>query len=179
MNSYHLIDGYWLNDGVRFTDRLVTSAAYEDFDDDESDIFFFDLDEEGIRELIEKGEDTGEEFVITDYRFTMYETIAESNFLEEGEVQVWYQKDWGETADPNNLEKTHVLMGSIRADDEEEVYLKMQGENWSPMGEARTLVRAKGVHHTSMMVGDIMVINGKTLVVAILGFQELVTVPTE
>ncbi|SHH52525.1 hypothetical protein [Ferrimonas marina] len=33
----------------------------------------------------------------------------------------------------------------------------MQGEMWSPQGEARELIRAKGLQHTSMSVGDIIV----------------------
>jgi hypothetical protein len=77
--SYHLIDGYWLSDGTKFTDRLVTSASFDDFDDDESDIFFFDIDEEEIQELIEMGEGTGEEFVITDYRPTTYKQKENHN----------------------------------------------------------------------------------------------------
>lgn len=31
----------------------------------------------------------------------------------------------------------------------------MQGEVWSPNGEARPLIRRAGLHHTSMSVGDI------------------------
>jgi hypothetical protein len=37
----------------------------------------------------------------------------------------------------------------------EELFRKMQGENWSPNGEARELILEKGVQHTSMSVGDI------------------------
>jgi hypothetical protein len=37
----------------------------------------------------------------------------------------------------------------------EELFWRMQGENWSPNGEARELIKAKGVQHTSMSVGDI------------------------
>jgi len=32
----------------------------------------------------------------------------------------------------------------------------MQGENWSPDGEARDYIEALEVQHTSMMVGDII-----------------------
>jgi hypothetical protein len=31
---------------------------------------------------------------------------------------------------------------------------KFQGENWSPNGEARPIIRAMGITHTSMSVGD-------------------------
>jgi len=32
----------------------------------------------------------------------------------------------------------------------------MQGMNWSPYGEARELIRSKGLKHTSMSVGDVI-----------------------
>lgn len=32
----------------------------------------------------------------------------------------------------------------------------LQGENWSPNGEARDFIREKGTDHTSMSVGDIL-----------------------
>ena len=37
----------------------------------------------------------------------------------------------------------------------EELYWRMQGENWSPNGEAREVLMLTGVQHTSMSVGDI------------------------
>ena len=43
----------------------------------------------------------------------------------------------------------------------------MQGEDWSPTGEARELIATKDVRHTSMSVGDI-VINHDTRVAYIL-----------
>jgi hypothetical protein len=33
---------------------------------------------------------------------------------------------------------------------------RFQGENWSPNGEARDLILAKGLRHTSMSVGDVI-----------------------
>lgn len=43
------------------------------------------------------------------------------------------------------------------ADDLEEVFVQSQAENWSPMGEARELIRRLGLSHTSMSVGDVIV----------------------
>lgn len=37
----------------------------------------------------------------------------------------------------------------------EELFWRMQGENFSPCGEKREMIKAKGVQHTSMSVGDI------------------------
>lgn len=39
----------------------------------------------------------------------------------------------------------------------DEVFHRMQGDNWSPKGEARGLIGALGLQHTSMSVGDLIV----------------------
>jgi len=44
----------------------------------------------------------------------------------------------------------------IHAEDMEEAFFKMQGENWSPNGEARSLIEYLELHHTSMSVGDLL-----------------------
>lgn len=36
------------------------------------------------------------------------------------------------------------------------VYYRMQGEIWSPHGEMRDFIRACGLSHTSMSVGDVV-----------------------
>ena len=51
---------------------------------------------------------------------------------------------------------THALLFAVRGKSLDEVYMKMQGENWSPNGEARELIRGQGLKHTSMSVGDIL-----------------------
>ncbi len=50
----------------------------------------------------------------------------------------------------------YVFLGHIAAEDLEDAFCRMQGENWSPMGEARQTIFAHGIHHTSMSVGDIL-----------------------
>jgi hypothetical protein len=42
------------------------------------------------------------------------------------------------------------------ADTLDEVYRLMQGEVWSPNGEARELIESLRLHHTSMSVGDVV-----------------------
>lgn len=54
-------------------------------------------------------------------------------------------------------EKTHVYLKEVYAEDVEQVFFEMQGENWSPNGEARELIMSKGLRHTSMSVGDAVV----------------------
>ena len=59
--------------------------------------------------------------------------------------------------DPDDLAKTHVFLKLIEARNLEQVYFKMQGEDWSPTGEAREFVASKGLRHTSMSVGDVAI----------------------
>jgi hypothetical protein len=54
------------------------------------------------------------------------------------------------------LERTHVLLGEIDASDPDNAYLRLQGENWSPNGEARGFITEKGLSHTTMCVGDLL-----------------------
>jgi hypothetical protein len=49
-----------------------------------------------------------------------------------------------------------VYLMAVQADDMEEVFRFMQGEVWSPHGEAREIIKTLGLSHTSMSVGDII-----------------------
>lgn len=105
--------------------------------------------------------------------------ITDSNHLEEGKVEIWYQKNWMDTysdknaIDPDNLEATHAHIGNIDAEDEEDAFCQMQGENWSPRGEAVDFIVEQGLMHTSMMVGDVIVIDGRKFRVDSFGFSEV------
>ena len=105
-----------------------------------------------------------------------------------GQTHIWYWKkdkardmlmgyDWllktTGVPSPKHLGDTHVLIGSIRARDLNEIYKIMQGENWSPNGEARGLIQARGTGHTSMSVGDIIQIGNHTWLVDLTGFQKI------
>lgn len=84
---------------------------------------------------------------------------------------VWYMRpdffrdgtmgyDWAKERgflDGQGLEKTHIELGVFSAENEDDLFRKMQGEVWSPNGEARPLIRSKGLEHTSMSVGDAFV----------------------
>lgn len=73
---------------------------------------------------------------------------------------VWYckeptfQKNYNLTVD--NLSETHVLLREVEAENIDAVYYEMQGEIWSPKGEARELLQKLGLQHTSMSVGDVV-----------------------
>lgn len=71
------------------------------------------------------------------------------------------------------LSETHIHLIDVELDDLEEIFHYMQGENWSPHGEARELIEAKGLAHTSMSVGDIIVQGNKAFIVDNAGFKEL------
>ena len=50
-----------------------------------------------------------------------------------------------------------VYLATVEANTPDEAFTRMQGENWSPNGEARPLILGKGLRHTSMSVGDALV----------------------
>lgn len=100
--------------------------------------------------------------------------------------QVWYMKpEWfrqgicGDRPDPMNLARTHVLLRELTLVSDTpglgEVYHRMQGEIWSPNGEARSLIEEKGLQHTSMSVGDVIVDddNGEVFLVKNIGFKNI------
>jgi hypothetical protein len=64
--------------------------------------------------------------------------------------RVWYQKNFhgeGKTQE-------FAMVREVEAEGLEDVFVAMQGEVWSPNGEARPLIKSLGLHHTSMSVGD-------------------------
>jgi len=65
--------------------------------------------------------------------------------------KVWYKKFW----DRSEAETQEwAFVKEIEAKSLEDVFHRMQGENWSPNGEARNLLSSLGIQHTSMSVGD-------------------------
>lgn len=80
-----------------------------------------------------------------------------------------------------DLPKTHIKLGSMTGnpslnseDQIESIYMALQGDMWSPNGEARNLIRGLGLSHTSMSVGDIIVTNdGKLYFIDSFGYKEL------
>ena len=56
----------------------------------------------------------------------------------------------------SRLQETHVHLTTIQAEHRADAWLQMQGENWSPHGEARPLIEMLDLTHTSMSVGDVL-----------------------
>lgn len=73
---------------------------------------------------------------------------------------VFYKKNptfWeDENLTKDNFRKTHVFLMKVDANSLDDVFLMMQGDVWSPNGEARDFIRGKGLKHTSMSVGDVI-----------------------
>ena len=58
--------------------------------------------------------------------------------------------------DPDSIKKTHTHLVDVKADSLDAVYLGMQANMWSPNGEAKELIKSKGLGHTSMSIGDVI-----------------------
>lgn len=91
---------------------------------------------------------------------------------------------------PAKLAETHAKVGEYIVPDSEfdltslkdcceRAYSKFQAENWSPNGEARELIRAKGLQHTSMSVGDALVYGVRVYAVVPVGFKFAGYLPVE
>jgi len=75
--------------------------------------------------------------------------------------------------DEKQLLHCFVKLGSIVCGNFERIFHIMQGEMWSPNGEARGLIRRRGLDHTSMSVGDIVKQNGVYYICRCNGWQGL------
>lgn len=100
------------------------------------------------------------------------------NGLTRGNTEIWYCKDLSAgydkdyRVDPNNLWKTHDFIGKIGETDKNKIFISLQGENWSPNGEANELIENGGANHTSMSVGDIIRYpNGSVFVCRPMGWE--------
>lgn len=94
-------------------------------------------------------------------------------FTRDGMMGVKWLKEHGPMPSLGALDKTHIELKTFELDRPldfdvamERIFVAMQGENWSPNGEARPLIRSKGLEHTSMSVGDVIVVNGGRLYIA-------------
>lgn len=79
----------------------------------------------------------------------------------------------------STLKTTHRFIKTVDVQELRNVFFEMQGETWSPRGEARPIIENAGVRHTSMSVGDI-VLDLEThtyFVCAEYGWRELAETP--
>lgn len=95
-------------------------------------------------------------------------------FFRDGIMGLEWCREQGLAPDPQNLCKTHVYLTDSEITDLEHLFAQMQGENWSPNGEASGLIEERGLHHTSMSIGDLAVLDtGEVWIVDTVGFQSL------
>jgi len=107
-----------------------------------------------------------------------------------GNSEVWYWKQeysrdfmmgpsWIEEKRPElmpsaeTIGKTHSMIGTLNTSDLEDIYMMMQGENWSPQGEARGMIERSGTGHTSMSMGDAVRVGTALYIVDSFGFKRL------
>lgn len=82
---------------------------------------------------------------------------------------------------PNDIWRSHVKLGSIvglpaakQEQGAEVIFAVLQAGNWSPKGEARSLIGRLGLGHTSMSVGDIVHFpDGRLWMVDTMGFKQI------
>lgn len=125
-------------------------------------------------EIIERWPLPGDEWLGGWWTFLTYEGMDQPIALnhdichksaEEGiarTYRVWYQKRMlgrfmaDVDLDPEHLDQTHICLVEIKAAHLYDVFLLMQGERWSPNGEARSIIERAGLSYTSMSVGDVV-----------------------
>ena len=80
--------------------------------------------------------------------------------------------------DRRKLHITHTFVGNVIAPSMDEVFRRMQGDVWSPQGEAVPVIEQLELNHTSMSVGDVIVLYGgsntnRYFVCAPFGWEEI------
>jgi hypothetical protein len=88
-------------------------------------------------------------------RYRVY--YMKPDFFREGTGGFEWLEKQGLLPSIGTLHKTHIQVTATDAKDPDELYQKMQGEVWSPNGEAREVLQKLGIGHTSMTTGDIAV----------------------
>lgn len=118
-----------------------------------------------------------------------FKELTDAPTLSPGTTEIWFsKKDFffraiscfkglketfgDEMPTVRTLEKTHVFLGKVNLP-LDKVFMRMQGEMWSPLGEARGLIKGAGLGHTSMTMGDVVIVDGVAYMVALEGFERL------
>lgn len=66
-SKYYLVSGFWKDDKVKFCDYIVKECDVVDENED-TDIFYYGLNEDDLNQLIINGWNNEHEFVITSYK---------------------------------------------------------------------------------------------------------------
>lgn len=135
----------------------------------------------------------GDFMAILKRQYTSMEDIIDNPFVDEkirerlapGPTEVFYMKnfDWHTNVmfkeelptieQVKNFDE-YAHLASIKETEPERIFGALQGDIWSPNGEARKMIEGKGIGHTSMSVGDVVHLpDGRWLVTAGSGFEEI------
>jgi methylphosphotriester-DNA--protein-cysteine methyltransferase len=114
--------------------------------------------------------------------------------LNPGSSEIWYLKGYHQLQNLHNeysmgstwmtqhgvefptkktLSRTHVCVGKVQSKNKDKIYHIMQGDIWSPNGEANQLIESLGLDHTSISMGDILIIDDVLYMVDRFGFYEI------
>jgi hypothetical protein len=143
-----------------------------------------------MRKLIEERQNLKE--AVSQYK-TLNDAEVYDPGLGKGQTEIWYAKrakgtgkpardlmmgvEWCRKHDclpkPGSLEDTHTMLGEIKMKKKDDIFMALQGENWSPEGESKSLIRKKGLAHTSISVGDIVKMGSQVWMVDMVGYKKL------
>ncbi len=141
--------------------------------------------QDGIRQILgHLGESLEEDVTLVEAE--QYNSL--NDVYPSGSTEIWYWKEdfardammgaafmkkQGVMPTPETVPDNYVLIGKVAETNPDKIFHMMQGEIWSPEGQANKMIRASGTGHTSMSVGDIVRVGGKWLMVDRYGFQDL------
>ena len=109
-----------------------------------------------------------------EYKVTTYHVwYMRPDFFRDGIMGYDWLAEKKMLPDPCGLTATHIHLKDTEAKSLEALWMHQQGEIWSPNGEARPLIKQKGLQHTSMSVGDIAVVDGEAWMADNFGFKKL------
>ena len=114
--------------------------------------------------------------VIRENNEVPYTKLADAGeYYQPGSTEIWYLKTGHsvESFDPNNLYSTHAMVGTTVEKDPETILSMMQIESWDPNNQAEKMLHKLGVSHTSMSIGDAIVIDSTVHVLTNEGFDEM------
>lgn len=148
----------------------------------------------GVKEGFVEEHDLEEWFEQFDPKFVLKQINENQQYTSlndvypDGNTEIWYAKDdyfrdlslglkfakeQGINITPDTISQTHVLVGTVAETDPNKIFHMMQGEMWSPNGEARAMIGNSAARHTSMSVGDVIATNGRWVMVDRFGFSDL------
>jgi len=98
---------------------------------------------------------------------------ARPEFARESRMGHRWLRERGLLPTAGTLRRYYALVGVLDTASPEEAYGLMQGERWSPEGQARSLITWLGLSHTTMGVGDIFEKGGQLYLADRIGFVKL------